>query len=89
MEQTPRNEKLWEWAREAADELGIELGHGLAGGGSDGNWTSLLTATLDGMGAVGDGAHALTEFVYVDRLVERSALLARMLLYPALQETQP
>lgn len=87
MEKSPRNERLWNWASEAADELGIELDEGSAGGGSDGNWTSQLTATLDGLGAVGDGAHALTEFVYVDRLVERSALLARMLLCPALQET--
>lgn len=86
MEKTDRNEMLWNLALEASDELGIQLEDGRAGGGSDGNWTSQLTATLDGLGAVGDGAHARTEFVYVDRLVERTALLARMMLYPAILE---
>lgn len=85
MEKTGRNEKLWNLAQEASEELGIEVDECMAGGGSDGNWTSQLTATLDGLGAVGDGAHALTEFVYVDRLVERAALLARMLTYPAIR----
>jgi glutamate carboxypeptidase len=86
LEKTTRNEILWNLASEAAAELGIELDEGLAGGGSDGNWTSQFTATLDGLGAVGDGAHAMTEFIYVDRLAERTALLARMLLYPTIRE---
>jgi glutamate carboxypeptidase len=80
LERTPRNRALWESAREAALELDITLVEGVAGGGSDGNTTSLYTATLDGLGAVGDGAHAAHEFLFVDRQVERCALLARLLL---------
>ena len=87
MEKTPGNQKLWEFAQEAADELGLEIDEGMAGGGSDGNSTSQFTPTLDGMGAVGDGAHAVTEFVDVEQMPQRAALLARMLLYPAMQET--
>lgn len=80
LEPTPRNRALWEAAREAATELGMVLEEGVAGGGSDGNTTSRYTATLDGLGAVGGGAHASHEFLYVDRQVERCALLARLLL---------
>jgi glutamate carboxypeptidase len=86
MEKTPGNQKLWQLAEEAADELGLEIEEGAAGGGSDGNSTSQLTPTLDGLGAVGDGAHALSEFVYVDQLIERAALLARLLLFPAVKD---
>ena len=84
MEKTPGNQRLWELARESADELKIKIEDGTAGGGSDGNFTSLYAPTLDGIGAVGDGAHALTEFVFVDKMPERAALLARMLLLPRL-----
>jgi glutamate carboxypeptidase len=82
LEPTSRNRALWNAARRAAEELGLHLHSATAGGGSDGNFTSLHTATLDGLGAVGDGAHALHEFVFVDRLAERTALLARLLLLP-------
>ena len=79
LERTPRNVELWERALLVAGELGLDLGEGSAGGGSDGNLTSQYTATLDGLGAVGDGAHAVHEFVYVDRVIERVALLAGLL----------
>jgi len=82
LEPTPRNRALWSQAVEAARALGIELEEGTAGGASDGNTTSLLTATLDGLGAVGDGAHAEDEHVVIDRLPERAALLALLLLAP-------
>ena len=72
MEKTPGNQKLWRFAQDAAEELDLEIDEGTAGGGSDGNSTSLLTPTLDGLGAVGDGAHAITEFVYVDQMSERA-----------------
>ncbi len=84
MEKTPGNQRLWHLALEAAEELKITIEQGTAGGGSDGNFTSLYAPTLDGMGAVGDGAHALTEFVFVDRMPERAALLAQLLLLPEL-----
>lgn len=80
LEPTPGNRALWEAAREAARELGLELEETTAGGGSDGNTTSRYTPTLDGIGAVGDGAHAPHEFLVLDRHVERCALLARLLL---------
>jgi len=80
MEATPRNRALWKVARQSADALGLEIGEGEAGGGSDGNHASLLSATLDGLGPVGDGAHATHEHVRLDKLAERTALLAMMLL---------
>jgi glutamate carboxypeptidase len=52
------------------------------GGASDGNYTSQHTATLDGLGAVGAGAHARDEHVLVTSLPERAALLALLLLSP-------
>ncbi|HJQ27847.1 MAG TPA: M20 family metallopeptidase [Rubrobacter sp.] len=84
MERTPRNQRLWKRARRLGEALGLELEESTAGGASDGNTTSLFTATLDGLGAVGDGAHASHEFVYVDRMVERCALLALLLMEPSL-----
>lgn len=83
LERTPRNAELWETARRLGRELDLELEEGVSGGASDGNLTSAYTATLDGLGAVGDGAHAKHEFVYIDRLVERAALLAGLLATPA------
>ncbi|HET8593285.1 MAG TPA: M20 family metallopeptidase [Solirubrobacterales bacterium] len=82
LERTPRNRVLWEFAREASAELGIELEEALVGGASDGNIASAFTATLDGLGAVGDGAHAEHEHVIVDRMPERAALLALLLASP-------
>src|SRR5215204_6704810 len=82
MERTPRNRRLWQTARGLGRELDLNLGEGVAGGGSDGSTTSLFTATLDGLGAVGDGAHSTHEFVYADRMVERTALLALLLMEP-------
>ena len=86
LERTPANRALWQLAQEAGQWLNIPLTEGMAGGGSDGNTTSLYTATLDGLGAVGDGAHAAHEFLYIDKMVERSALLALLLLAPPLDD---
>ena len=83
MEFTLRNDALWNNARTLAKELGIDLQQGRAGGGSDGNTTSQYTATLDGLGPVGHGAHAEREFLYIDKTLERAALLALLLLSPA------
>jgi glutamate carboxypeptidase len=82
LERTPRNRKLWESARAAGARLGIDLDEAAVGGASDGNLASEYTAVLDGMGAVGDGAHAPEEHVIVPRMPERAALLAAMLLEP-------
>jgi glutamate carboxypeptidase len=82
LEKTGRNLALWTAAQAAGERLGLDLGDFTAGGGSDGNTTSQYTATLDGLGAVGDGAHALHEAVSIDGMVERAALLAELLMLP-------
>jgi glutamate carboxypeptidase len=82
MERTPGNQQLWRLAQDLGRQLGVELQEGTAGGGSDGNLTSLYVPTLDGLGAVGDGAHAAHEFVFVEKLPERAALLSLLLLAP-------
>jgi glutamate carboxypeptidase len=69
-------------AQRIGAELGIELDDSTAGGGSDGNTTSQHTPTLDGLGPVGDGAHAPHEQVSLDSIVRRSALLAALLMEP-------
>lgn len=80
MERTPRNRQLWQLARRAGRLLNLNLQEARAGGGSDGNETSLFSATLDGLGPVGDGAHASHEHIQIDRLVERCALLTLLLM---------
>jgi glutamate carboxypeptidase len=80
LERTPANQALWELAKSAAARLGFTVEQGMAGGASDGNITSQKTATLDGLGAVGDGAHATHEFILRDRIVQRTALLCLLLL---------
>ncbi|MEJ2128781.1 MAG: M20 family metallopeptidase [Woeseiaceae bacterium] len=82
MESTPRNEALWRQAKSIAGDLGMKLDRAKVGGGSDGNTTSQYTATLDGLGPVGHGAHAQHEFLYIDRTLERAALLTMLLLAP-------
>ncbi len=82
MERTPGNRRLWRLARELGRELDLELEECLAGGASDGNVASLYAPTLDGLGAVGGGAHATHEHVLLDRLVERAALLALLIAAP-------
>ena len=81
-ERTPRNRALWNEALAAAERLGIEIDESTVGGGSDGNTTSQFTATLDGLGPIGDGAHARHEAVVVESMVERAALLAELLMAP-------
>lgn len=80
MEKTKRNQKLWKTAVTQGKHLGVELQQATAGGGSDANTTSLFTATLDGLGTPGDGAHASHEYILRNKLVERTALLSLLLL---------
>ncbi|HHX10675.1 MAG TPA: M20 family metallopeptidase [Firmicutes bacterium] len=81
MERTEGNLRLFNLAQEIGREMGMELTESGTGGGSDGNFTSALgIPTLDGLGAVGDGAHALTEYVVLSSLPERAAVVAGLLL---------
>jgi glutamate carboxypeptidase len=71
---------LYERARALAKEIGLMLGEAYAGGASDGNFTAALgVPTLDGLGAVGEGAHSPEENILVRALPERAALLAGLL----------
>ena len=80
LERTAAVERLFNEAKSVAKEIGIELKEGSAGGGSDGNFTAALgVPTLDGFGAIGDGAHAIHEHVEIDALVSRAATIAGVL----------
>ena len=80
LERTGLVERLYRQASGVARELGHELAEGGTGGGSDGNFTAALgVPTLDGLGAVGDGAHALHEHVDIESLPDRAALLAGLI----------
>jgi len=77
MERTEGTVRLFGIAREIATAMGMPLEESSTGGGSDGNFTSALgVPTLDGLGAVGEGAHAANESVVVEELFSRTALLA-------------
>lgn len=80
MEQTPGNRLLWERVKRVGDRLGLELTGTHSGGASDGNDASQHAPTIDGFGAVGDGAHQSFEYVQLEALVDRVALLAACLL---------
>ncbi len=80
MERTEKTEELFEHARLLAVELGFDLKEGLAGGASDGCLCAAVGApTLDGLGAVGGGAHAADEHVEVESIPLRTALVARLI----------
>jgi glutamate carboxypeptidase len=71
---------LYAKAREIARQIGFDITHGSAGGGSDGNFTGAMgIATLDGLGLRGAGAHTLEEHIEIDSLVERGRLMAGLL----------
>ena len=82
MARTERNAALFERARRIGSSLGMDLQEVTAGGGSDGNTTSQHTATLDGLGIIGDGAHAPSERIDLRSLAPRTALLAALLMEP-------
>jgi glutamate carboxypeptidase len=80
MERTPNIAELFDRARSLAGEIGFDLREGLAGGASDGCLCAALgVPVLDGLGAVGGGAHAVDEHVVVASMVPRAALVARLL----------
>ena len=80
MERTKKTAELFGHARELAAEMGFDLREGLAGGASDGCLCAAVGApTLDGLGAVGGGAHAADEHVEVASIPLRAALVARLI----------
>ncbi len=79
MERSAGVRKLFRMARALAAELGVTLEESSTGGGSDGNFTAALgVPTLDGLGAVGEGAHAVNESILINRIADRTALLAKL-----------
>jgi len=79
MERTDGTVRLFRLAQEQARSMGMELDEASTGGGSDGNFTSGMgIPTLDGLGAVGEGAHAVNESILLEELLLRTALLAAL-----------
>ena len=79
MERTAGIVALFQKAKALGRELGVELEESSTGGGSDGNFTAALgIPTLDGLGGVGEGAHAPNESILIDRIADRTALLAKL-----------
>jgi glutamate carboxypeptidase len=80
MERTPAVASLYKKAAEIATQSGWKLEEASVGGGSDGNFTAALgIPTLDGLGGVGEGAHATHESVLIAELPKRAALLAALI----------
>ncbi len=80
-EATPESDALFERAKRVGATLGMDMWPAGTGGGSDGNFTAALgVPTLDGLGIVGDDAHALTEWADLSSMPIRAALLAELLL---------
>jgi glutamate carboxypeptidase len=80
MERTPGTVRLFRTAQELGATLGMNVEESSTGGGSDGNFTSALgVPTLDGLGALGEGAHASNESIVIEELPRRTALLAGLL----------
>jgi glutamate carboxypeptidase len=80
MERTEKVLSLYRKAAQVAQLLGIRIDEQSTGGGSDGNFTAALgVPTLDGLGAVGEGAHAVTESILIDQIAPRTALLGGLI----------
>jgi glutamate carboxypeptidase len=80
MERSRGVRQLFARARALAREIGVEVEESATGGGSDGNFTAALgVPTLDGLGGVGEGAHALNESILIDRIADRTTLLAKLI----------
>ncbi|ABF39242.1 peptidase M20 [Candidatus Koribacter versatilis Ellin345] len=79
MERTPGTAALFAQAQLIAAELSFSLAERMVGGGSDGNFTGAIVPTLDGLGAVGDGAHAVHEYIFATEMPKRAALLAGLI----------
>jgi glutamate carboxypeptidase len=86
LEKKEANEQLWQIARDLGKELELDLQEGTSGGASDGNLTNLHSPTIDGMGAVGEGAHAYHEKIFLDETLKRAALFTLFLAHPSLDK---
>jgi glutamate carboxypeptidase len=83
MERSSGVREMFARAHVLAREIGVELEESATGGGSDGNFTAALgVPTLDGLGGVGEGAHAANESILIDRIADRTALLAKLIADP-------
>lgn len=79
MERSAGVRRLFTLAKKLASELDVTLEESSTGGGSDGNFTAAMgVPTLDGLGAVGEGAHAANESILTNRIADRTALLAKL-----------
>lgn len=79
MERSAGVRRLFQKACALGEEIGVELEESSSGGGSDGNFTAALgVPTLDGLGAAGEGAHASHESILINRIADRTALLAKL-----------
>ena len=80
MERTKAIAGLFAKAQKIGKRMGLTLAESSTGGGSDGNFTAALgIPTLDGVGGVGEGAHAVNESILINRIADRTALLAGLL----------
>jgi len=80
MERSAGIVQLFRTAQKLGREIGVQLEESITGGGSDGNFTAALgIPTLDGLGGVGEGAHAANECILTGRIADRTALLAKLL----------
>jgi len=85
LEKNERNTALWNLAQNISGVMKLDLKEGTTGGGSDGSFASLHTAVLDGLGAVGEGAHSLSEKIFLDETMDRVALFTALLMAPDVQ----
>ena len=80
MERSEGVARLYALAQQAGEALRIGVSESGTGGGSDGNFTAAIgIPTLDGLGAVGEGAHAANESILIARIPDRTALIAKLL----------
>ena len=80
MERSAGIVRLFRTAQRLAAELGVKVEESITGGGSDGNFTAAMgVPTLDGLGGVGEGAHAANESILTSRIADRTALIAKLL----------
>lgn len=82
LEKTDKNAKLWTTAQKIGKKLDLNLQEGMSGGASDGNFTNLYSPTIDGLGAVGEGAHAYHEKIFLEQTLQRLALFTLLLVEP-------